>query len=121
MYSHFRQVTEMSHRQVLTGIYLALTAILVGEIILFWPETVQALRDYLQGGGIAGYAAIGIAYSTPISASLLAWLIHRRVRNPVMFLLVAHTIFIFDLAVLPAVYLLWWYLREGKDNVQKNV
>lgn len=110
----------MSHRKILVGLYLGLAAFLLAEIVVFWSDAVHSLREYLDTG-FAGYAAVVVAYTTPISCLILAYLIHRRSRNPVIALFAAHTIFIVQFGVLPAAYLLWWFFKgeveDGKQEV----
>ncbi len=110
----------MPHRKILIGVYLALAAFLLAEIVVFWSDAVHSLREYLDTG-FAGYAAVAVAYTTPISCLILAYLVHRRSRNPVIALFAAHTTFILPFAALPAVYLLWWYFRKETDNEKQTV
>jgi len=109
--------SSLPHRRILVGIYIAIATILVAEIIYFWNDARGALVDYLSGGGLAGIAAIAIAYSTPLSCALIAWLVYRQSRSYWLFLPVAHTLFTFTTAILPAVYLLWWYWHLGVEHV----
>lgn len=104
------------HQKILAGIYLLIAAFLLGEIAVFWNQPIVALADYISGGGIAGYAAIGIAFTTPLSCLGIAYLVHTQSRSPWMALLAVHTIFVFLIAVLPAIYLCWCFWRGGREN-----
>lgn len=107
---------SLPHRRVLVGIYLAMATFLIAEIVYFWNDARGALVDYLSGGGPAGFLAIAVVYSTPLSCALIAWLVYRRSRSLWLFLPVAHTLFTFSTAILPAVYLLWWYWHLRADH-----
>lgn len=120
MTTNFAMRRGLPHQQILVGIYASIAVFLVAEIALFWNDAVYALRDYLTGGGFAGVLAIALAYTTPLSSAAVAYIVYARLKGSWLFLPVAHTIIVFPLATLPALYLLWWRwhsrVRHGNSN-----
>ena len=106
------------HRRILVGTYLSMAVFLLAEIVIFWNDAVHALADYVSGCGFAGYAAIAVSYSTPLSCAAIAFLVYRRIRTLWIIAFVAHTAFVFSFAVLPAMYLLWWYWQVEPPREQ---
>ncbi|MDX1482257.1 MAG: hypothetical protein R3315_11305 [Woeseiaceae bacterium] len=104
----------MKHRNVVAGLYFAFAVFLFAEIAVSWNDAADALGDYL-GTGIAGHAAVALAYSTPISCLVLAFFVHRGSRHPLLAVPAAHAVFFFEFAVIPAIYLLWVIVREVRS------
>lgn len=109
MFARMTAPFSLPHRKILVATYGSMAVFLVAEILIYWNDALQALSDYVTSGGIAGPAAIAIAYTTPLSCAAIAYLVYRRKRTLWIIAFIAQTVFMFSFAVLPAMYLLWWY------------